>query len=54
MVISVPLCPNCGVLMTASDSGEPECISGWFCPECLEFYSDDELAAIGYEEENRE
>ena len=38
-----PECPNCQTEMKSSDSGEPLCQPGWFCPVCNEFFYDDEI-----------
>lgn len=34
------VCPQCGGYVENSDSGEPDCIPGWWCPECEEFFTD--------------
>lgn len=37
-------CPQCGGELKSGDSGEPDCIGGWWCEECAEFWSDEDLA----------
>ncbi len=38
-------CPNCGALFTTGanwDSGEPDFVPGWLCPECGAFVPADD------------
>jgi hypothetical protein len=48
-----PECPNCGAEMQAGDSGEPECISGWWCDQCEEFWADGDLL-LEYDDDDLE
>lgn len=37
-------CPYCGGELRATDSGEPDYVLGWWCEECIMFFTDEELA----------
>jgi len=46
-------CPYCDEPMLSGDSGEPYNMPGWWCTNCDEFFSDDELAEY-YDQLNRD
>lgn len=40
------LCPQCGEPVDNADSGEPDYRPGWWCPNCEEFFTDDEFSEL--------